>query len=185
MKRFWVVAVILALFGFGCAQRKAVAPAETQPQAVQPKGAEAEGEKKGPEKVTEQKVAKVESKEMPSKMEEVAGMFNDIHFDFDKYDIKDEAKPVLKSVADYLIKNSAEKVLIEGHCDERGTSEYNLGLGDRRSKAAKDYLVSLGIPSSRVDTISYGKEKPLCNEHNEDCWARNRRAHFVVMKGKK
>lgn len=183
MKRFLVLAVILGLVGLGCAQKKVAAPPET-PTAEQKKGAE-EGAKKGREKVTEEQIAKVESKEMPSKVEEVSGMFADIHFDFDKYDIKDDDKATLKSVADYGIKNTSQKVLIEGHCDERGTSEYNLGLGDRRAKATKDYLVSLGIPSARVDIISYGKEKPLCNEHTEDCWAKNRRAHFVMMKEKK
>ncbi len=160
-----------------------VAPEAQQPTAPQqPKETQAA---KPSEKITEEKVAKVEEKEVPSAGEEVSGMFEDVHFDFDKYDIKDDAKPVLKSVSDYLIKNAAQRILIEGNCDERGTSEYNLGLGDRRAKAAKDYLTSLGVPSSRIDTISYGKEKPLCTEHTEDCWAKNRRAHFVILKGKK
>jgi peptidoglycan-associated lipoprotein len=88
-------------------------------------------------------------------------------------------------VADYLTKNRAYKILIEGHCDDRGTSEYNLALGDKRAKSAKDFLLSLGVPSSRADVISYGKEKALCSERTEECWAKNRRAHFVILKGKK
>ncbi|MGD0884759.1 MAG: peptidoglycan-associated lipoprotein Pal [Thermodesulfovibrionales bacterium] len=179
---FLVIIGITGIMITGCAQRKVVAP-ETQPQATQPQK-EAGESKQSPEKITEQKVAKVESKEVPAQGEEVSGMFADVHFDFDKYDIKDDAKPILKSVADYLIKNPVQKVLIEGHCDERGTSEYNLGLGDRRAKTTKDYLISLGVSSSRIDTISYGKEKPLCTEHTEDCWAKNRRAHFVILSGK-
>jgi len=186
MKGFFVLVALLTLLGAGCAERKAVAPSEGQMPAVQQPQTKAEETAKGPERITDQ-VAKVESKDIPSGMErveEVSGMFKDIHFDYDKYDIREDAKPILKSLADHLIKNSAEKLLIEGHCDERGTNEYNLALGDRRAKAAKDYLVSLGVPSSRLETISYGEEKPLCNEHTEDCWARNRRAHFIIIKGK-
>ncbi len=180
MKNFFVaVTVILALSCFGCAKKKVAGPTEVQ----QPSAAEQQA-KKAPETIIEEKVAKVETKEMPSKVEEISGMFDDIHFDFDKYDIREDAKPILKKVSDYLIKHTAQGILIEGHCDERGTSEYNLGLGDRRAKATRDYLVSLGVPSSRIEMISYGKEKPLCTEHTEECWAKNRRSHFVVMKGK-
>ena len=180
MRRLFVLAAIMVMAAFGCAEKKAVAPVQ---QEVQPP-AKAE-EKKAPEKITEQQMAKVESTDIASKMDEIRGMFENIHFDYDKYVIRDDAKPVLKSVSDYLLKNSAHKALIEGHCDERGTSEYNLGLGDRRAKSAKDYLVSLGIPSARIETISYGKEKPLCNESTEECWAKNRRDQFVILKGKK
>ena len=184
MKKVFVLAVILGfVVSLGCAQKKVVAPEAQQPTA--PQAAKEKEAVTPPEKVKEEKVAPVQSKELPSQVQEVSGMFEDIHFDYDKYDIRDDAKPILKSVSDYLIQNAGQRLLIEGHCDERGTAEYNLGLGDRRAKAAKDYLISLGVPSSRLDTISYGKEKPLCDEHTEDCWAKNRRAHFVIMKGKK
>jgi peptidoglycan-associated lipoprotein len=180
MKNFFVVAtVMLALSLSGCAKKQVAGPTEMQ----QPTATEQQI-KKAPEKITEEKVAKVETKEIPSKVEEISGMFEDIHFDFDKYDIREDARPVLKKVSDYLIKNTTQGILIEGHCDERGTSEYNLGLGDRRAKATRDYLVSLGVPSSRIEMISYGKEKPLCNEHTEECWAKNRMSHFIIMKGK-
>ena len=185
MRRLLIAAIFLGLIGSGCAEKKEVKPEETKPaqeQEVKEKE-KAEGQK-GPEQITEQ-TAKVESKEIPSKSDEVSGMFEDVFFEYDKYDISDNAKSVLKAAADYLIKNSGQKLLIEGHCDERGTSEYNLGLGDRRAKAAKDYLASLGIPSSRIDTISYGKEKPVCSEHAEDCWAKNRRDHLIIVKRKK
>jgi len=184
MKRFIVLAVVIGLTAFGCAEKKAVTPPPSQEMQPRQPQAMTEESKKTPERITEQQIAKVESKEIPAKMEEISGMFKDILFDYDKYDIRDEEKQTLKAVADYLRKNTSQKVLIEGHCDDRGTSEYNLGLGDKRAQSAKDYLVSLGVPSSRIDTISYGKEKPLCPEHTEDCWAKNRRDHFVVLKGK-
>ncbi|MBI5641545.1 MAG: peptidoglycan-associated lipoprotein Pal [Nitrospirae bacterium] len=114
-------------------------------------------------------------------MEEKEGLFRDIQFDYDKYDVKDSYKSGLKAISAWLIKNPDAKLSIEGHCDERGTNEYNLALGDRRAKAVKDFLVSLGVPSSRIDTLSYGEEKPLCTEQTEDCWAKNRRAHFVTL----
>jgi peptidoglycan-associated lipoprotein len=104
----------------------------------------------------------------------------DIHFDFDKYDIRPGDAKVLDSNASWLKSNPAQLVLIEGHCDERGTNEYNLALGERRAKAAMNYLVSQGVQASRITIISYGEERPLCSEHNESCWTRNRRAHFLV-----
>jgi peptidoglycan-associated lipoprotein len=184
MKRVLVLAVILGFAFWGCAEKKPVTTLPQQEEMKQPPMTrEMKQPKKAPEKVAEE-VVKVERKETPPKVEEISGMFDDIHFDYDKYEIKEDARITLRAVADYLIKNPSNKVLIEGHCDERGTSEYNLGLGDKRAKTAKDYLLSLGVPSDRVDVISYGKEKPLCVEHTEGCWARNRRAHFVILKGK-
>ncbi|MGH7858906.1 MAG: peptidoglycan-associated lipoprotein Pal [Candidatus Binatia bacterium] len=109
------------------------------------------------------------------------GPLNDVHFDYDRYDLDSEARSVLQTNADWLRQNSNARVEVEGHCDERGTVEYNLALGAKRAKAARDYLVSLGISSDRLSTISYGEELPLCRETNESCWARNRRSHFVVL----
>ncbi|UCG78242.1 MAG: peptidoglycan-associated lipoprotein Pal [Nitrospirota bacterium] len=103
----------------------------------------------------------------------------DIHFDFDRYEIKEGDKATLKAIADVMIQDAAVSVRIEGHCDERGTNEYNLGLGDNRANAAKSYLMTLGVPSSRILTISYGEERPICTQSDEGCWARNRRAHFT------
>ncbi len=105
----------------------------------------------------------------------------DIHFDFDKSTLTPEAQDTLKTNADWLKKNSSVVVEIEGHCDERGTIEYNLALGDRRAKSARDFLVNLGIDTSRMRTISYGKEMPLDPGHNEAAWAKNRRAHFTIV----
>ncbi len=108
------------------------------------------------------------------------GYLSDAFFDFDKYDLREDARSALAADAQWLKKNSTIQVLIEGHCDERGTAAYNLVLGDRRANAAKEYLVSLGVDGSRLRTVSYGKERPFCTESNEDCWQKNRRAHLVI-----
>jgi len=104
----------------------------------------------------------------------------DIFFDYDRFSIREDARPVLEVNAEYLKANKGIRILIEGHCDERGTSEYNIALGERRAQATKQYLVDLGIDPSRVSIISYGKERPFCTAHNEGCWQENRRAHFVA-----
>jgi peptidoglycan-associated lipoprotein len=104
----------------------------------------------------------------------------DIYFDYDTYEIRAEDRPVLDENARWLQANPNTLVLIEGHTDERGTSEYNLGLGDRRAAAAVSYLLTRGVPANRMVAISYGEERPQCTEPTEACWARNRRAHFLV-----
>jgi len=109
------------------------------------------------------------------------GPLADVHFDYDRYDLAEQERSTLQQNAQWLKQNSAAKVEIEGHCDDRGTVEYNLALGAKRAKAVKDYLVTLGIPGDRLSTISYGEELPLCHEENESCWQRNRRAHSVVL----
>jgi peptidoglycan-associated lipoprotein len=108
------------------------------------------------------------------------GPLSDIHFGYNDATIQPQDNEVLKSNADYLSKNATTRVQIEGHCDDRGSEEYNIALGARRAQAAKDYLSTLGIAADRMSTISYGKELPLCSEETEDCWAQNRRDHFVV-----
>ena len=105
---------------------------------------------------------------------------DDIHFDFDRYDIRPDAARILDANARWLKANPAALVLIEGHADERGTNEYNLALGERRAVSARTYLVSLGIPADRIKTVSYGKEFPFDPGHDEGAWSKNRRAHFVV-----
>jgi peptidoglycan-associated lipoprotein len=105
----------------------------------------------------------------------------DVLFEFDSYDLRGNARDVLRSNADWLKSNPSARIEVEGHCDERGTSEYNLALGAKRSQTTKDYLVSLGISPERISTISYGEEIPACTEPNENCWRQNRRARFVVV----
>ncbi len=106
----------------------------------------------------------------------------DAYFDLDKADIRSDARAALGKTADFLRNYPQLKVVIEGHCDERGSTEYNLALGDRRAAAVKQYLVSMGIGADRMTTLSYGKEKPFCMESSEDCWQKNRRGHFVMAK---
>jgi peptidoglycan-associated lipoprotein len=106
-----------------------------------------------------------------------------IHFDFDRSDIRPGDAAILDANARWLGANPRHAVLIEGHCDERGTNEYNLALGERRARATMNYLVSRGVQASRMSTISYGEERPLCTEKTEGCWSRNRRAQFLVKAG--
>ena len=110
------------------------------------------------------------------------GLLGDVYFEFDKSTLTDETRSQLGKNADFLKTRDGENLVItiEGHCDERGTNDYNLALGDRRSNAARDYLLSLGIAGDRLRTISYGEEQPQCEESNEDCWQLNRRAYFRV-----
>ena len=189
MKKVLVLALVFvfAYMFFGCAQRKVVQPQPSvTPEEARAKALEGRLEQKSPEeRITEQQIAKIETREgeMPTYAEEKS-IFDDIYFDFDKYDIRTDAKPILQSVAEWLMKNKSADLLIEGHCDDRGTNEYNLALGDRRAKAVRDSLVALGIPSGRINFISYGEEKPLCTQKTEECWQKNRRAHFVVQMGK-
>lgn len=104
----------------------------------------------------------------------------EVYYGFDSSELSAEARKILSSNADWLKANPAARVQIEGHCDQRGTVEYNLALGSRRAQAALDYLATLGIAKDRLTTISYGQEIPVCAEKNEGCWAKNRRARFVI-----
>jgi peptidoglycan-associated lipoprotein len=106
----------------------------------------------------------------------------DIFFDYDKYDLRPGDASAVQGNAEFLKSHANVKFTIEGHCDERGSTEYNLALGDNRSNAAKAALVQAGVPADRIRTISYGKEKPFCTQSSEDCWQQNRRAHFVLTK---
>jgi peptidoglycan-associated lipoprotein len=105
---------------------------------------------------------------------------SDIFFELDRADIQDEGRSILQRDADWLKRWTSTAVTIEGHCDSRGSAEYNLGLGSRRASAVKDYLVSLGVPATRLTTVSKGKEQPVCSEENESCWSQNRRGHFLI-----
>lgn len=113
-------------------------------------------------------------------VEPIASAFQNIHFEFDRYEIRSSDEYVLQAVAEWLEENERINVLIEGHCDERGTNEYNMALGEQRALAARRYLVGLGISSDRMTTISYGEERPLDPRSTEEAWSKNRRAHFSV-----
>jgi peptidoglycan-associated lipoprotein len=192
MKNILVVMVLaLVIIVAGCASKKTVKSDELplQPEVQQkPSVTTQETEQKSTaftlpsEKITDQQLAKFETKDETVVYSEEKSTFDDIYFDYDEYTIREEAEATLKSISSWLLKNTSASLLIEGHCDERGTNEYNLALADRRAKAARDYLVALGIDSRRLEMVSYGEEMPLCTEQTEECWAKNRRDHFVILK---
>lgn len=171
-----VFITVMTIFLFsGCAKKEVVKP---EPTPGPPAAKEVTPPSKPEAKIGEEALKGKE--EVIAKVEETSRL-EDIHFDFDKYNIRDDAKAILEKNAAWLKKNPDVRIQIEGHCDERGTNEYNLALGDRRAKSTKDYLVSLGIDPGRVSTITYGEERPLDPGHNEEAWAKNRRAHFVII----
>jgi peptidoglycan-associated lipoprotein len=165
-------------FFMGCSQQTASKPQEaTAPQKV-----EAKQSSKAPPTKTQTSSLEALQKGTLGKGTEM-GPLKDVNFDFDRYDLRPDAREILKGHAAWLKANPQSRVEVEGHCDERGTSEYNLALGAKRAESAKRYLIDLGISPSTLSTISYGEELPLCREQNETCWAKNRRAHFVVKAG--
>ena len=189
MKKIFSALIVAGLFVSGCAHKGVVKETEQsqqQPQAAaDQKTKDKQMDVQADKKISQETVSSKDSNNTQSVdsvlLKELQAKTKDIHFDFDRYLIKTDEKPILKEVAATLRKNGNLKVTIEGNCDEKGTTEYNLALGDRRAVAAKDYLLSEGIQSSRMNTVSNGKEKPLCTESNESCWAKNRRAHLVIL----
>ena len=172
-----VLILVLIIFAVGCAKKyvkETGEPVRAKPEAA----VEAPKEVKVEEKIIPREVAPTPVLQA----QESAFELKDALFDYDKYDIRPDARAALDSIAAWLNKNKNINVLIEGHCDERGTNEYNLALGEKRANAAKEYLSARGIAAKRINTISYGEEKPLCTEQNEDCYQKNRRAHFVAEK---
>ncbi len=180
MKKSVLVVAALALFSVlpACHHKPPAAPPPPPPAAPEtPPPAPAPPPRvEAPPQVDEYARLKSMSADEIDKM----GLLADIHFEYDKADIREADRPTLTTNADTLKKFDFLKVTVEGHCDERGTVEYNLALGERRAKAAYDYLVSLGVPADRLKTVSYGKEVPVCTDSNEACWQRNRRAKFTV-----
>lgn len=178
----FVVAVVS-----GCASRKVVTSSGDQRSVpgttAQAQAPVAEAKAMPPAvkeaRVTEQAVAPAPPSLPPMPQAGPRAGLSDIFFDFDRFVIRDDARSGLEANAGLLKSRSGEKILIEGHCDERGTSAYNLVLGERRAQAAVRYLQDLGVPSSQMQITSYGKERPLCEEHSEACWQSNRRAHFT------
>jgi len=171
--------IFLMMFMLSCAKKKTTAPdtvtkAEVAKEEILPPTTDGGGTR-GAEQ------AKSATAEAP--VAETSSPYADIYFDYDKFDIKPEAAGTLKSIANSMITNLKATLSVEGHCDERGTNEYNLALGDKRAKATKDHLVSLGVPSDRISTFSYGEENQVCKENAESCWSKNRRVHFVLTKG--
>ncbi len=183
MKKF--IVVLLLVFAVGCSKKYVTAPEKETVKPEPPEKVEIITPEVTEEVIEEQlpviKEEKITVEEL-SLEEKAKSVFMDVLFDFDEYNIRPDARPVLDSAAVFLNENTELNIVIEGHCDERGTNEYNLALGERRAKSTKNYLVSLGVAPSRIITITYGEEKPVCTQHNESCWQRNRRAYFVVAK---
>jgi peptidoglycan-associated lipoprotein len=188
-KKLWINMLLLLiipgfLFTVSCAKKTVTADTDvTQPIEDKDLKAKEAAEKARQEALAKQRALEEERlKEEAARIEAARNEFlmEDIYFDFDSFTILPEAQSILSSKAEWLQSNPDISVTIEGHCDERGTIEYNLALGDRRAQSAKDFLINLGISESRLNTISYGEERPLDPASSEDAWAKNRRAHFVI-----
>ncbi|HJW32440.1 MAG TPA: peptidoglycan-associated lipoprotein Pal [Holophagaceae bacterium] len=159
------------------AAEKAAAEEAARLAAEKAAAEKAAAEKAAAEKAAAEKAAAEKAAAFKAAAEKV---LVNIHYDYDKSDIKAGDRATLQGIADFMKANANVKISIEGHCDERGTNEYNLALGNRRAAAALAYLKTLGVDESRFETISFGKEKPLCTEGNEKCWSQNRRAEFKL-----
>ena len=177
-----LIVPLLALTMWGCPSKEPATP-EPELEVVTEPAEEPATEVEAPEPEPTEDVTETE---LPSDIVELneyvrdQGLIGDVYFDFDKSDLRPEARQRLAENARWLREHPEFLLTIEGHCDERGTNEYNLALGQRRAESAKDYVASLGIEGGRLQTISYGEERPVCTESTEACWQRNRRAHFVI-----
>ena len=192
-KKYWIALALLfilpgLLFTTSCA-KKTVKPASAKAPATGEAAKAADMEKQKAELARQKALEEQRLKEERALAEEmkkaklggrVRFEQDKIYFDFDRYNLKPEAQETLKIKAAYMKENPKIKARIEGHCDERGTNEYNLALGDRRANSAKEFLINLGIAESRLTSISYGEEKPVAMGHNEAAWAKNRRAQFAI-----
>ncbi len=181
----YLAAAVLVAAGLAC-RKPAPAPQPEAPKAqapapaapVQTQTGENDAQRKADAAAEAARKAAAEAEAAYRRAAEAA--LKDVHFDLDKSTIREADKPVLTAIADFMKKYPQANVFIDGNCDERGTVEYNLALGERRATATHDYLVSLGVAAGRLSTTSYGKEKPVCTDPVESCWFRNRRAHFSL-----
>jgi peptidoglycan-associated lipoprotein len=174
---------ILILAAGGCAPSAATKPDTAPPEATGSLGTRQPGEgQRGAARDSATAPGSLDAlKKGQSTATPASSPLKDVYFEYDRYDLRVDARDTLRANADWLKKNPAARIEIEGHCDERGTNEYNLALGAKRAHAAKDYLGSLGIGAERLSTISYGEEIPGCKEQGENCWRQNRRARFVII----
>ena len=183
--RVFLVLSCVAFMAAGCAKQElvkkdeGVAPAATSPAKAAVKTEVVKEQPVKQAKVGESTLGEVQKS--AGQIEELKSALNKIYFDFDSYKLSEAARSDLAKNAQILKKDPAEKVRVEGNCDERGSDEYNLALGEKRAKEAMQYMVNLGIPADRLSIISYGKEKPLDPGHDEAAWAKNRRDDFVAM----
>ncbi len=177
IRRLSLLAIIMAVSVFalwGCPKKAEVTAAPEAPKEEAPAVTE---EKPAPAPEVKPEVKEEVKEQAPAAAEGL----QPVYFDFDKSFIRDDARSVMKANAEWLKANPKVKIKIEGNCDERGTREYNQALGQRRAASAKKYLTDMGISGKRISLISYGKEKPACTEHDEECWQKNRRDDFVAQ----
>jgi len=176
-KGFLIVITGIVMLYLGCERKVIIVPPTTTPSPQVEKAPPSE----------KAKVPSGEETLQPVKYPGIEGevwrtpLLKTIYFDFDKYDLRPDARKTLEENAKVLKENPTWKILIEGHCDERGSNEYNLALGERRARAAMEYLIQLGIDPSRLSIVSYGEERPVDPRHCEEAWAKNRRCEFVVV----
>jgi peptidoglycan-associated lipoprotein len=185
MVRFFVVLCCWTLLACGCAKKELVkgeTPAPTAKSVETPAKPPIKEEVVQEKDVKEAQTAIKEETALSSAAAQLQAALEKIYFDFDSFVLSAQSRDSLSRDAKLLLKYGSAKVQIEGHCDERGSDEYNLALGEKRAKAAMSYLVTLGVPSSQLSFISYGKEKPADPGHDEAAWAKNRRDEFVVIK---
>ena len=186
----WMALPVLLTLLYGCPKKKPATPpadlnVETTtvpPPPAPPSQPEEVPQQPAPPPVADQTEDPLQSADMKVVMDELArrGFSADVYFDYDESTLTDDTRDKLSRNADLLKGQPQFQLMIEGHADERGTNEYNLALGERRANAVKDYLSSLGVAPTRLGTISYGEERPVCTESVESCWSQNRRAHMVV-----
>jgi peptidoglycan-associated lipoprotein len=196
----FILILSIGLIMMGCPKKTVVKEEPSVAKSEEARRLEAERAEKEAKEAKERELAKIREEEAKKAQEKEferslvakktpgiegevfeSSLLKDIHFDFDKYDIRPGDAEILKENAALLSKFPKIKIQVEGHCDERGTVEYNLALGERRANSAKRHLISLGIAADRISTISYGKERPLDPGHNEEAWAKNRRGHPIIL----
>lgn len=192
--RQWMLVALAAAISVAsaaCAKKKVATAAPPPPTvAPAPSAPQTSAPPRTPSQPARQQAASTPAPRVPNaatkaRIEELLARIEDAYFDYDKHDLRPDAITALQAdsseLRDILKDYPTYKLTIEGYCDERGSEEYNLALGDERARAAKNYLTQVGIPESQLSLISYGKERPVCQDHNEACWQRNRRIHIVAM----
>ncbi len=182
---------VTAMVGAGCAKKKVAAQAPPPPSApataqAQPQAApqQARASTSTPSSASTPQVSRMPNAQTRARIDTLLGRIEDAYFDYDKHTLRPDAIKALEAdsteLRDILKDYPDYKLTVEGHCDERGSAEYNMALGQERADSAKAYLVQVGIPTGQLSTVSYGKEKPICDAHDETCWQKNRRVHIVA-----
>jgi peptidoglycan-associated lipoprotein len=182
-------AAALCVFGSACAKKKVAVNTPAAPVAPPAQSAPAATPTPAPREEPSHPVAESRPRypdaATRARIDELLSRIQDAYFDYDRHSLRDDAVKTLNAdsteLANIVKQYPDYKLQVQGYCDERGSAEYNLALGEARAKAAKDYLVSAGVPATQLNTVSFGKEKQTCDEHDENCWAKNRRVHIIAM----